>query len=297
MNAILIDSNLSLNIGVDFTQQEWGKGSVVDGVISQDSFKVAIETKLYDNFSHDQLVRHLESLKGNHSQKVLLALSKSKVDHSTREKVLNALKNEKYKDIKFASTTYEDLYQIILSNLSEFDLDMLEVLNDYFSLCHEEGLTNTKNRTLLVFTAGESLQENLKYGIYYDPVLRNHNSPFKYLGLYNNKAIRAIGEVTKIVPCDYIDGKLVGTQGYDINKLSTNEYNRIKETIENTSYYDLKLGIKFFLVDKFYKTNSPKASFGGIRAKKYFWLNETEGFKEGMTAEELAKLFDKKSWG
>lgn len=34
----------------------------------------------------------------------------------------------------------------------------------------------------------------------------------------------------------------------------------------------------------------------GIRAKKYFWLNEIEGFRMGMTSHELAKLLDGKEW-
>jgi len=43
---MLVENNLSLNIGPSFTQQQWDPRSVVDGVILQDSFKVAIETKL-----------------------------------------------------------------------------------------------------------------------------------------------------------------------------------------------------------------------------------------------------------
>lgn len=296
INSILADSNLSLNIGVNFTQQQWGQGSVVDGVISQDSFKVAIETKLYDNFSTDQLVRHLDAFGDNYAQRILLALSKSKVDSNIRTEIIKTLQQDKYKDIKFASTTYEDIYQIIASNLSEYDLEMREILDDYISLCNEHGLTNIENRTMLTFTASESLQENIKYRIYYDPVTRSHNSPFKYIGLYLNKTIVAIGKLEKTVYCDYDDGKLIATNNEDLSRLTQDEYNRIKETIENTDYYDLEEGNKFFLVDNFYKTNYIKTSFSSIRAKKYFWLDEIDGFKEGMTAEQIAKLLDGKTW-
>lgn len=294
VNAILTESNLSLNIGVDFTQQQWGQRSVVDGVISQESFKVVIETKLYDNFSTDQLVRHLDALNGGYSQKILLALSKSKVDNTVKSAIIKTVQLDKYKDIKFASTTYEDIYQIISSNLSEHDLEMKEILDDYISLCAEQGLTNIESRTLLVFTASESLKENLSYNIYYDPATRNHNSPFKYIGLYQNKTVVAVGKVEKVVYCDYKNGNLIATNDYDLSLLSKSEYARIKDTIEKTSYYDLKQGNKFFLVDKFYMTDFKKTSFSSIRAKRYFWLDEIEGFKDGMTAEQVAKILDGK---
>ncbi len=212
INAILSDSNLSLNIGVEFMQQSRGKSSVPDGVISQESFKIIIETKLYDNFSTDQLIRHLDDALGEiHSEKILLALSKNKVSGSIRAEIIKTLQQDKYKDIKFASTTYEDIYQIISNNLADFDLAMKEILEDYISLCNEQGLTNIENRTMLVFTAGESLNENFKYGIYYDHTTKSHNLPFKYIGLYNNKTVVAVGKLGKIIKCDYENESLVPT--------------------------------------------------------------------------------------
>lgn len=293
LNSILADSNLSLNIGVNFTQQQWGQSSVVDGVIFQDSFKVVIETKLYDNFSTDQLIRHLDAFNDGYSQRILLALSKNKVESNIKDEIMKTLKKEEYKDIKFASTTYEDIFQIISDNLSDYDLEMKDILADYVSLCKENGLTNIENRTLLAFTASQSLTENFKYRIYYDPVTRNHSYPFKFIGLYADKTIVAAGKLNKIVYCDWDNGKLVATNGDDLTRLNEEEYNRIKETIENTDYYDLESGNKFFLVDNFYETNFETAPF---RAKKYLWLDDIDGFKEGMTAEQIAKLLDGKTW-
>jgi len=296
INTLLTDNNLSLNIGVNFNQQLWGKNSVVDGVISQESFKVVIETKLYDNFSIDQLRRHLDAFGENYSQKILLALSKNKVDNNIRNEIIKTLKEEKYKDIRFASTTYEDIFQVISVNLSEYELEMKEILEDYILLCNEHSLTNIENRTLLVFTASESHEDNFKYNIYYDPVIRNHNTPFRFVGLYYDKTVVGVGQLNKIICCDYKAGKLIATNGDDINRLSEDEYKRVKNIIEKTDYYDLKRGTKFFLVDKFYKTNYKKTSFSSLRAKKYFWLDEIQGFKENMTAEQIAKLIEGRTW-
>jgi hypothetical protein len=296
INSILEESRLTLNIGTDFNQQQKGEISVVDGVISQESFKVVIETKLYDNFSTDQLISHFRALNGNYTQKILLGLSKNKVKTKIRNEIISTLEDKEFSDIKFASTTYEDIYKIISHNLSEYDLEMKEILDDYFSLCIDNDLTNIENRTMAVFTAGDSFIDNLKYRIYYDSVSRSHNYPFQYIGLYVNKTVAAIGKLEKIVCCDLIDNKLVATNDDDLSKLTEIEYDRIKETIINTDYYDLKQGNKFFLVDNFYETNYIKTSFSSLRSKKYFWLDEIHGFQENMTAEQLANLLNEKTW-
>ncbi len=158
--------------------------------------------------------------------------------------------------------------------------------------------TSLKNRTMLAFTAGRSRIQNLQYGIYYDPAKRNHNWPFKYIGLYSDKTVFAVGKLSKIVYCDYENGKLISTNGYDLNQLTQDEHNRIKLIIENTPYYELKEGHnKFFLVeDKFELTTYTKVTDYPIRQKKYFWLDEVKGFHEGMSAKQLAELLDKKEW-
>lgn len=295
INSILTESNLSLNIGVNFGQQERGKHSIVDGSISQDSFKMVIETKLYDNFTADQLKRHLDAFSGNQNEKILLALSKNKADTKLKNSVFKALQSKKYKGVKFATTSFENLIDTIRDTLAEHDIEMLEILEDYISLCQEEKLFNIENQTMLVFGASESFTENLKYGIYYDPVTRNHSLPFKFIGLYVNKSIRAIGQVTKIVYCEYEKGKLIPTNGTTLN-LSREEHDRIKDTIEQTKYYDLKYGNKFYLVDAFHQTDFKKVSFQSLRGKRYFFLEEIDGFNDKLSAKEVAKLLDGKNW-
>lgn len=149
---------------------------------------------------------------------------------------------------------------------------------------------------MLAFTASESLTQNLKYRIYYDPATRSHNYPFKYIGLYQNKAVVAVGELQKIVYCDYHNGKLNATHNDDLSRLTTDEQQRVIDTIENTAYYNLREGSRFFLVDRFYDTKYSKTSFSSLRAKRYFWLDEIDGFKDGMNAEQVAKLLNGKTW-
>jgi hypothetical protein len=49
-------------------------------------------------------------------------------------------------------------------------------------------------------------------------------------------------------------------------------------------------------VGQFYLTNYRKISFSSVRAKRYFSLDDIEGFKVGMTAQELAGLLEGKTW-
>ena len=295
LNTILSDNNLSLNIGVKFIQQERAQDSIPDGVIEQDSFRLLIETKLYDNFDIEQLKNHIRGLQGGYSNKILLALSKNEVSPEQRKEINQFLKDNDYQDIKFASTSFEHLIDTIDDNLDDYEVEMKEILDDYSNFCEDSDLIDRADRTMLAFTAGESLTENLKYGIYYDPDTRNHNLPFHYVGLYNNKTIVAIGKLTKIVYCHYENGELKPSKT-DTLDLTDKEYKRIKEIIEVTDYYDLRKDTKFFLVDKFIETRFKKVSPSSLRMKRYFFLDEIDGFKDTMDTDDIATLLNGKEW-
>jgi len=182
------------------------------------------------------------------------------------------------------------LFESIISQVTQIKLKENESPSTDLKIITPKFL-NDGSSTLLAFASGVSFDENVQYNIYYDPIDRNHSKPFKYIGLYAHGSICRVGSLNKIVYCDYdeVRDMLISTNNYNIASLSEDEKNRIKGIIKNTDYYDLSKATKFFLVDKFYETNFDSPSFP-IRAKEYFWLNEIEGFKEGMTAEEVAKL-------
>lgn len=56
--------------------------------------------KLYDDFSVDQLRRHLNAFEDGYSLKVLLALSVNKVGEQVKNEVTKTLQEDKYKNIK-----------------------------------------------------------------------------------------------------------------------------------------------------------------------------------------------------
>ena len=148
-----------------------------------------------------------------------------------------------------------------------------------------------KEHTMLAVAAGTTFEDNLKYNIYYDPALRTHGYHFRYIGLYKSWAIRAVGEVSKIVYCDYDkeNDVLIPTKDDDVFiTLTRDEKERIKKVIKETDYYELERGNKFFLVDKFYETEYTLDS--PIQGKQYFWLNEFLGFNKNMSSNDLAAL-------
>lgn len=294
INAILQENNLILNIGVNFYQQERGANSVPDGIISQDEFKIAIETKLFDNFSLDQLKNHVKSLsdvRGKNS--ILLALSKSEVPTEKKSQVISYLKSIN-SDIKFASISFSGLIELVSQNIAEYEIDFQEVIDEFQEFCNEEKLIADEADHMLVVTAGISLKENMKYELYYEPVTRNHNTNFRYLGLYSNKSIVAIGEVIDCVEADLSVNKVIIHN--KTKEVSGETQARILEMIKNTAYYDIRIGHKFYVVDKFHKTNYKKKSSGSLRGTKYFKISDIPEGKPGMSGSELAKIVNDKEW-
>ena len=293
INAILQENNLILNIGVNFYQQERGANSVPDGNISQDEFKVAIETKLFDNFSLSQLKDHVKSLfKESGKNRILLALSKSEVSKEIKSQVISYLKSIN-SDIKFASISFSGLIELVSQNIAEYEIDFREVIDEFQEFCNENELTKDEADYMLVVTAGTSLKENIEYGLYYDPVTRNHNTDFKYLGLYSNKSIVAIGKIMYCVWADLGEDKIIINNNVDIPEEIKS---RILKIIKKTDYYDIRKGHKFYVVDKFYGTNYIKRSHGSLRGKQYFKISDIPGGKSDMSGSELAVIVNDKEW-
>ncbi|HTF18146.1 MAG TPA: hypothetical protein VK658_08750 [Chryseolinea sp.] len=296
INKILEDDGAEpLDIGINFFQQAKGLKSVPDALISQSSFELLVETKRQDDFTSDQLIRHLDAFKITSSSKVMLALSLNPCDTKIRKEVDDHIRKEKL-SITFVSTSFERLTDIIRAILESHEIELLEILEDYLGFCNDSGLIQNKDHTMLVVTSGKSITENLKYNIYYDPDTRVHKLPFKYIGLYDKKNVVAVGRVTKLIYCEYKKGKLVPSISSAPLKLTRDEESRVKATIEETSYYNLKNDTKFFLVDKFIPTKFEKTSWSSMRSKQYFFLNKMEGYSKSFETKQIAEFLKQHTW-
>jgi hypothetical protein len=157
---------------------------------------------------------------------------------------------------------------------------------------------NVGECTMLAVAVGISVEDNRRYRIYYDPANRTHATPFRYLGFYCDMTIFAVGEVELIAYCDLEDEQLTGTNGFRVELLDSDQRRRIIAAMKAAPVhdYDIHKGHKFFLLKDFADTDFSKSSNYALRSKRYFWLDEIEGFKAGMSTTELAHSLEGKTW-
>ena len=119
LNELLDAPNLEA--GITFNQQEKSENSVPDGIVSQTSFKITIETKLHKNFNLDQLKNHLNSF-SNETIKVLLSLSPTMPD-SEKQNEIKKVAKEKDSVIKYIPTTFKKIVGIFRNVISDYDFE------------------------------------------------------------------------------------------------------------------------------------------------------------------------------
>ena len=107
LNSLILGEDESPEITFDL--QVVGDDSVPDAVISQKSFKIVVETKLYNQFYKQQLVNHLEQF-GAEDIKVLLTLDPKPMKPQLFDELAVELKPDGYKWMRaiVAGTTFQD---------------------------------------------------------------------------------------------------------------------------------------------------------------------------------------------
>lgn len=295
INELLGDE--SIDVGVSFTQQEKAENSVPDGIMSQTSFKVAIETKLGSgkNFGKDQLVNHIKSF-SNKDKKILLALSPTKMNEILFKEVNDKCK-EKAKDISFINITFKDIVKAFNDVINEYDFQLKEIINDYEEYCFHEGLITDKEFRMRIIPCGGSYELNMKYGIYYMPSDRG-TSEHTYIGIYTNKSVIGIGKIVNEVNADFSNNVLKINSF--LHEVSDEQKRRIKDIEQETREklgWDLgRCEHKYVIVDKFYETDYKKKSAGGIQGHRYCNLKDVLGVDKLPSLEVISKELRKKEW-
>lgn len=296
-----LDPQIEIQVGPVFNQQIRGKSSVPDGSIIQKPFNILIEAKKGGGLDERQLLGHVDEFQSD-SDNILVALTKNSKSESKENKLKTKIANHTDDNVNVTTVfiTYEELYKSIRKLLQEYDKEMIELLEDYASMCKREKVFNPGNHTMMAVSCGDSYKENINYSIYYDPIERNHKIPFAYMGIYLNKAIRQIGKVEKVVACNLVEDKLkCSDEDYrkDFDSLTNEEIDRIKGIIRDTAVYNIKKGKKFFILSDLTKTNYKKEKdSAAILSKRYFNLKNIDGFEEEMSAKKTAELLDGQEW-
>lgn len=301
INAICVESGIELDTTVVFKQQQKTKDSILDGIIEQQSFKIIIETKLYGQEDITQIENHWEAFEKEDKQ-IFLWINKEPIRNTCYNIIIDRLKkfnSERGSDIRFASTTFKDVSSCFNGILQEYDIEMKTLIEDYISFCEESNLIDSINSRIRVVPTGNTFDDNFISNIYYHPNDRGYRES-KYIGLYRDKAVKAIGETICCVDASYdeqIDSISYIKEEY--GELSEDMIVSLKKVIRGAKEkygYNLNEGYRFLFVNRYVPTEYIKKSKGGIMGTRYINLDEIVGYSKDLTIDMIAVLLMKKEW-
>jgi hypothetical protein len=270
-----------LDVGPTFRQQPRGKASVPDASIIQPGWRIIIETKLTPNLDEDQIIRHFDTGRAAEGEAIYVIALTTETDRQIAAK-LAALAKERR--IAFAWRSFAELGEIVDGACAVHETSMREIIADYIDFLSSENLLDTPHDRIYVVPCGTSYDDNIKFGLYYHPAERSYR-PSKYLGVYRQRCVSAVGEVEAVAVCDYADGQLncVVERG----TLTEQHKLQIRRAIEQTKYYDLSRDTRFFVTGGFASTRIQKATPRGIWGARYLSIAELTGKRPAADARLL----------
>lgn len=283
-----------------FKLQEKSLDSVPDATITQEGFKIVVETKLKDWFYTDQLARHLKSF-GDEKNKVMITLAtepmaeEKLVDFETQLKTYN--ENQVHPVIHI-NTTFEAMANAINEVIDDRDYEMQDVLDDYLQYCYSDGLILGSDswKYLRMQLAGTTFDFNVANHVYYDNAERGFRA-HDYLGLYKQKSVRAIGKVCARITA--IETETGVHYVPEFGEITEERKHLIAKSMENGDSHGYNLRTiehRYFFVEKFYETDFKKITPGGSMGTRIFDLPQLLGTDDIPKTEQVAKLLAEKSW-
>lgn len=301
LNTLILQEDESPEIAFDL--QVAGDDSVPDAIISQKSFKIVVETKLYNQFGKQQLVNHLKQF-GSEDIKVLLTLDPKPMKQDLFAEM--ALEVKKYNTenikqlihpIKHVNLTFEQLVEAMEDIIDDRDTEIVSVLDDFKKYCFDEKLIPDSYKWMRAIVAGTTFEDNTELNLFYDQESRKF-SEHGYIGLYKDKSIRAIGKLKKTIIAVEEDNEMkYRTETGDA--ATPDEISRINEAIRRAEDYGYNLRTishRYFMVEKFYPIDFRKSSKNPIQKSKFFNLAEMFGYKTMPDTEIIAKDLDGRTW-
>jgi hypothetical protein len=287
----LIGYDMAEDIGVKFRQQEKKASTIPDGLISQRSFTIFIETKNFDWFSNSQLEGHLTALNEEApGLKILLALGKFEKDGEDRFIDIKKLREDRFKNkIFFSPVSFEDFINAVdLGSLSKNTSDAVKEFRAYLD---EEGLLSSWQNWLDVINCAGLPEEVLDGNVYMCPAEAGAYSHrrCKYFGMYRQKRVEKIAAIKAVVDVESEgEAKLLWENIIEKPAVLLNEAKDKAATLRPGEY-----PTRVFLLDNLYDTDFKKDSLGGmLGSKQYFDISRS---KAG-SAEDLAKYLTGRQW-
>lgn len=283
-----------------FTLQEKSLESIPDATITQEGFKIVVETKLTDWFYSDQLMRHLKSF-GDEKNKVMITLASEPMSAEKLvdfEKQLKEYNESQTYPVIHINTTFEMMANAIRDVIDDRDYEMQDVLDDYLNYCYKDGLIPVSDswKYLRMQLAGTTLDFNVDNNVYYDKAERGFRA-HDYLGLYKQKSVRAIGKICARITAIETEEGIKYTP--EFGELTEGRKQMIaKAMADGDSHgYDLRtIEHRYFFVEQFYETDFKKISSGGSMGTRIFDLTTLLGTEEIPDVEQIAELLRNQSW-
>ena len=291
----LLGDNFSGAVGVQFTQQKRGKGSVPDGEITQEPFSILIETKLGNDFDRDQLFAHLETLKKKQGQRVLIALGNFEQDSPSHPPFPEIEPEAKKHGVGFAAISFEHFFKAIqpeqLLYLSKNLADAVSDLGEYFD---ENGLLPSWKYQLDVINCTMSFDNVLQNKVYTCPAQGGQYSHRRslYFGAYRNKCVEQVARIEAVVDLvskSESEAHSVVWKNDDRPEAKLIEIALERHQKTGGSFYPVRV----FVLGDLSPTDFRKASPGGLfGSKKYFDIKKLQV----VDVEDLATKLKGKTW-
>lgn len=282
-----------------FNLQEKNEESVPDATITQEGFKLVVETKMSDWFYSNQLMRHLKSFK-DEKNKVLITIAPEIMAEEKKTIFENQLQEHNVKlkyPIKHVNTTFEILAQSIQGVIDDRDYEMQDVLNDYLDYCYRDGLITISDswKWMRVQLAGTTFKFNIAEKLYYDEIERGYRA-HDYLGLYTEKSVRAIGKITDIVTAVREDNGVL-TYVVEKGQLTDVIKDKISNAIKDGKNYGYNMeATRYFFVERFFETDYKKDTPYAPRGSRVFDLTQILNMNTLPSVSDIAEALKKKTW-
>nr|BEL01511.1 hypothetical protein DMOBY_13640 [Dehalococcoides mccartyi] len=297
LDDIFEDKFSMLDTGVKFSSQIKRGDSVPDGIISQKSFNIIIETKLNNSFDTEQLKSHLNNFEHENYQ-ILLTLDPNELTEQIKTKIYKEIEvynNIEGQKIYHSHLTFEGLIKKVREQINiNQDWELTDIINDFEEYCnHDKLLSNTKY-VIRAVPVGATYDENIKYKIYHAPT----NFGFvnqTYLALYKNKSIKAVGKIIKAVEADVLNGTVESKNG-EVLDPSQKQIIKIVSELGMTHGWEINKEHTFYFVDNFYETEYIKKSKYPIQSSKRLDARVITGNANINSAEDIAKAINGKEW-
>lgn len=295
LNELLELGEENINVGLEFSQQEKEKSSIPDGIFYQESFKIAIETKMSKHFDESQLINHLNTFEKTEGKKVLIGLSPVFMDENLKRKIIKI--SQETNNVIFKNLTFKQIISAFREILEDYEFELHNIIDDYEEYCNQSGLIKETEFKMRIVPCGDSFELNKKYNLYFCHKDRSY-SDHRYIGIYKEKSVKAVGKVETIVVADIVDNKLVIKEN-TVNITEGQKEAVIKIITESKELYGWEISKehRFFIVEQFYSMEFKKISKGGIQGARFKNLKDILDLKgELPETEKIAELLNKKVW-